>query len=678
MKNRRMSTTLTVSIAVAVMICVGLLYITANNGMMWIMKKSALDNMEVSLNAQTSIIEEYVAHQEELLTAFSKAPAIADFLQDPTNKQKKELAQKYTENYYEGLNNWEGLYIAEWDSHVIAHSNAEVVGMTTREGEPLKELQDAITAQNGLYDAGIIVSPASKQLVLSLYCPVFAQDGKTILGYVGGGPFASGLQDLLYSAEGDKEKYSMVNVESEQYIFSPDESLIATDIEDEMLLSLISDIRNNNSETHGEKYYKDNTMGKCIAVYEYMPTHGWAVVAGNSESNIYSMANRSMRILGILCIVFNVIISVVAWFLIRLSTRPLKYVEAAILQLKDLKLQKEHKLDKYINGKSEIGQIATAIDSLYNSFKDIVATLENCSDSLTQSAEKMSDSSQVLLQCVEENSNTTEQFAKHTEVISDTVKKVDSEVGDIADIVAQVESKIKAGAERSDDLSEMVAQMKATVSKSLREINVRIKENKSEIQEAMMNLQSLTRIDEMASQILEITSQTNLLSLNASIEAARAGEAGKGFAVVAGEIGNLANSSSSTATEIQNICNETRQNIAKVQSCFDNIVSFMQDDVEMQFEAFDKATNDYHVSIKEIQNIIDDIEQSANTFVEAVSNIRNRIDEVQDIPDNAVVSTEEVMAKVEEIEETTGQLSDIVDTNRENVVSIRKIVGRFS
>lgn len=78
----------------------------------------------------------------------------------------------------------------------------------------------------------------------------------------------------------------------------------------------------------------------------------------------------------------------------------------------------------------------------------------------------------------------------------------------------------------------------------------------------------------MASQILSITSQTNLLSLNASIEAARAGEAGKGFAVVAGEIGVLAGNSSETATQIQAICNETKDNIAHVRSCFDQVIAF--------------------------------------------------------------------------------------------------------
>lgn len=642
------------------------------------MKQSEMSNMRASLNAQINVIREYVTHQEDLLTAYSKAPVVADFLKNPDDEQKRILAQQYTENYYAGLDNWEGLYIGEWNTHIIAHSNPGVVGITTREGEALKALQDAMISRNGLYNAGIIVSPASQKLVLSLYCPVFDQDGTTIIGYVGGGPFADGLKSLLDSTENQTSKYSMINVESGMYIFDQDETLMATEIQDELLLSVISTIQQDQTKLTGDKEYIDAEVGQSIASYQYISEYGWAVVSRDSEANIYAVAYKNMNVLRMLCIVSVLVIGFLSWVFIRLSTKPLKYVETAIIQLKELKLQKEHKLDKYINCKSEIGQIATAIDSLYESFKDIVSTLEHCSDSLTNSAANMSDSSKTLLRCVEENSYTTEQFAQHTESITDTVRRVDHQIGEIAEVVSQVESKIQDGTDRSDDLLDKVSQMKTTVSTSLHKTSLRIKENQKAIEDAMLNLQLLTRIDEMATQILEITDQTNLLSLNASIEAARAGEAGKGFAVVSGEIGKLAASSSSTATEIQNICNETKLSISEVQACFDNIISFMQNDVQKQFEDFVKETNEYNHLIEEIQNIIADIDQSANVFVEAVSNIRNQIDEVQNIPDNTVISTEEMMNKVEQITQTTEELSVIVNVNQDNAASIREIVGRFS
>lgn len=162
-----------------------------------LMKKSAQDSMKTSLNSQTTLISEYVSHQEDLLKKFSISPMIIDYLKDLNNKDKQLKAQQFTENYFKGLDNWEGIYSGEWNTHVVTHSNPKVVGMTTRKGDSLKTLQNAMKENNGLYNAGIIVSPASQKLILSMYCPVYDTDGSTIVGYVGGGPYMEKLESLL-------------------------------------------------------------------------------------------------------------------------------------------------------------------------------------------------------------------------------------------------------------------------------------------------------------------------------------------------------------------------------------------------------------------------------------------------------------------------------------------------
>lgn len=677
MKNWKLSRKITLGITLIVIICMCLLYATANRTLKGMMQESERNNMKSILDAQSSLIEEYVTRQECLLKAYGKAPVVRELLKDVNNAEKIKAAQAYTEAFYKELDDWEGIYIGEWDTHVIAHSNPNVVGIVTREGDSLKALQDAMVSRNGLYDAGIIVSPASGKLVLSMYCPVFDTNGNTILGYVGGGPFVEDLESILnhLRTENDTADYYMVNTQTNMYIFAEDESLIATEIQDEMLLKVMEQIKA--GDNSGAITYQGKD-GKRIANYQYIDKYGWAVVSFDSEKNIYSEANKNMIILGQICLLFVLIISVLAFVMIYFSMKPLRHIEEAIVQLSGLKLQKNSKLEPWIGTKSEIGKIATAMDSLYGALGEMVSTLSSCSSSLNDSAVAMQDSSNVLISCVADNSKATMAFAEHAEDINSAVVKVDKEIAEISKVVLDVEERIKQGNNHSSQLLDKVEQMQQLANSTLENVNVHIAENQRAIEKSIEELQKLMRIDEMASQILEITSQTNLLSLNASIEAARAGEAGRGFSVVAGEIGNLAANSSETATQIQAICNETKSNISNVRTCFDEVILFLQSDVKNQFAEFSNATRDYYNSVKEIQLLISDIAEASEIFVDTVQNIQTQIKEVSSVPDDQNVRSQDVLEKAKQTEETTKEMTLIVSQNKENASAISGILKRFS
>jgi methyl-accepting chemotaxis protein len=679
-KNWKIRTILAVMVALVTVICMASLFLVTSSQMTDVMQTSALGNMQSELTARTTLLEEYTQAQEKLLQAYSTNQTVVDFLKQPNDKELQQSAEEYTQRYYSNLDDWEGLYIGEWDTHVIAHSNPEVVGITTREGDSLKELQTAMLNVQGVYNAGIIVSPASQKLAISMYCPVYDEDGKNVLGYVGGASYAETLKGIL-DRQADEEtsvRYSVINVNTGMYIFDEDETLAATQVEDAMLLDVMSQIEQTEETAESKLSCCDEQGNKYVVSYQYNENYGWAVIARVSESDLYAQVRKTMRKLGVICILTCIMITLLSWVVIRLNTKPLKYVTNALWDLKNLKICKEPKLEKYINRKSEIGQISTALNSLSDSLEDIIRTLTQCSDSLTQSALQMSDSSNLLIDCVGENVKATSEFAGHTEKINETVQSVDDEIAGIAQVVSLVEDKIRIGNTKSTELIEKLTEMRMTTDASLQNTNRKIGEIGVEIKNAMLNLQSLTQIDEMATQILDITSQTNLLSLNASIEAARAGEAGSGFAVVAGEIGNLANDSSRTATQIQSICNETRQNIAKVQTCFDNIISFMQTDVRTQFEDFVTATNEYNVFTTQIQEIIVEISDCSDTFAQVVSDIQGQIDEVETNSLGGTISTEEILSKVEQTKKTTKDLSNLAGTNKENAISIQEIVNQFS
>lgn len=680
MKNLKMSTVITTIVAVVAAACILMLYLTASRSMMVSMRDTAVDNMQTSLEARTAIIEEYVDKAEKLLIAYSKAPVVAELLRAPQDARAVKAAQGYTENFYAGLEGWEGIYIAEWNTHVLTHSNPAVVGITTREGEPLKQLQDAMTAAGDIYNTGIIISPASQQLALSLYCPVYDTDGRTILGYVGGAQFAESLKGLLdgLSVKGmeDARDY-MINTATGVHIFDEDQERMAMPIEDTMLRDVISAVSGGGSPSGSMEYISEEGV-KCIAVYQAMEERGWAVVLSDSQSEIYREAYASRNILALICAGAYVLIVVLAWISVKLCVKPLDVVKKSIIRMKNLELKAPAELGKYVGGKSETGQIASAMDSLYDILRGIVSTLQGCTDSLEQSTSTMNDATNTLIEYVGDNSATTQQLAASIITTNGAIGNVVSEIEKISELVGYVADKVKVGDEKSRQLIQTAENMKSMAGNALQEAGVKIRQNRSNMEAAMMNLQSLTRVNEMAKQILDIASQTNLLSLNASIEAARAGEQGKGFAVVAQEIGNLASNSSATAKQISDICGEINTNIANVQECVDDIISFMEGDVSQNFQEFAGMANEYGKSVTDIRSAIWDIEESSNGFVASIASIRDRMSVIQSASKENEIGVDEIVAKVERTNATAEELQNVSRTNRNNAREISSVVEQFT
>lgn len=679
MKNKKLSTTITITISIVAAVCILGLFLFANGSMTSVMKKNSMDNMKTSLESRQKVIEDYVNNAEDQLVSYSKGIELVKLLENPTDSEIQKKAQKYTEDYYKELSGWEGIYAGEPNTHVIVHNNPKIVGMTTRKGEALKQLQDAMKESDRLYNAGIIVSPATKKLTLSMYCPVYK--GDEMIGYVGGGPFGEQLQKSLdaLKVEGlDNASFTMINTKTNTYIFSKDSKKIAKEIKDPMLLNVSESAKKGAGNQIHEIDYKDADGKDCVGVYRVLNDRGWAVVMTDTEDEIFAMANTNRNTLGFICLGSFLLIMLLTYVVIRFCLNPLKVAENAILNLKDLKLNKDERIEKYVNGKSEIGHIATAIDSLYRTFDAIIDTLNSCSVSLLKSAEKITSSSEELYDCVGDNAATVEQVVAGVTLTEEAVEQVGKEIGRISELVSDVGRKVSDGSERSEELIQEVQKMKDTANQSLDANREKMVWNENNIEKAMKELQSLSRINEMVDRILEITSQTNLLSLNASIEAARAGEAGKGFAVVASEIGNLALSSSETATEIQTICKDANKNIDYVRQCFVSILDYWKTDVTKQFTDFIDMSNEYSTSIGSIEKLIRGIQNVTDSVSDGVVAICDQMERVEGATEENSQGMERIIDKIETTKTSAEAISSVTHENQKNAEEIRDIVKKFT
>lgn len=676
-KKMKLRSIITLAVAIITFAGITFLYITANNNMSAAMKESELENMKTSLEGQGKIIEEYVIQNENLLSAYAQTPTLAKYLDSKKSKPLKNEAQNLTDSYFEFLDQWEGIYICDWNSTVKVHQNPDLIDVTMREGESLKQLQDELLT-NEFYNAGIIVSPASGKLITSMYKIIYNLDTGKPIGYAGGGVYADALHEKLSELTNNETTDSyMINLKTGLHIFDKDISLAGKAIENPMLLQVIEMIEKNPEQKYDSFTFKDEENNSCIGMYTYLSNRGWAIIITAKESVVFEVVKENKIILGLICIVAYVLILFMTWIIVRINTKPLNKIEKSIKKLQNLDLSQSKEITSYIGHTNEIGVIATAVESLRKSFTQIVDVLKQSSDSLLESSDTMNEESSGLMNNVIENAATTQELAASIISTNESIKIMEDRMNHIVGMMNDVEQRIQQGYNKSAELSKSSIEMKNIVKDSLEASRRNIEKNQKNVETAMSDLEALSQINNMANEILDITRQTNLLSLNASIEAARAGEAGRGFAVVASEISKLADSSSDTATNIQEICNETNASIGAVQKCFDEIIGFLENDVANRFEEITKSSEEYNIAVESIKDIMNAIQNDMQQFSTEMKDINDQVNSIRLASKDNEVAVEDIVSKNENTNTTASVLNEILKTNQNNTSKLQNLVQEF-
>lgn len=226
---------------------------------------------------------------------------------------------------------------------------------------------------------------------------------------------------------------------------------------------------------------------------------------------------------------------------------------------------------KKINEKDELGDLANNTNRLATKLKEIVGRIHQCSEALSDGVVKLD----------EVVDNTSSSVTNVADAMEDVAHGAASQAETSTDLMSSIEElsanldMITSQVEQLNDTTKSVSGVATDTRETMLELLEINEETKNSIEaivsQSQDTLNAVEEINGIVKAIEEITTQTNLLSLNASIEAARAGEAGRGFAVVAGEIGQLAQESADSAKKITDIINNIIGQVKKSASLSDEL-----------------------------------------------------------------------------------------------------------
>jgi methyl-accepting chemotaxis protein len=281
------------------------------------------------------------------------------------------------------------------------------------------------------------------------------------------------------------------------------------------------------------------------------------------------------------------------------------------------------------------------------------------------------------------NDNSTD-ISAVMEELSASMETISSTITDIKENVGVADGNIIDLSDASQGLYDYAAEMK-TRAENLEQNAVENKQHTSDIingiieklQSAMESSKSVDRVNDLTDEILSISDQTNLLSLNASIEAARAGEAGKGFAVVADEISQLASSSREAANDIQNINNMVIEAVNELINSSDSIVKYINENILPDYEGFVSAGRQYNEDAVHVNETVTrfnemsvNLKQLMESITESVNDINNAVGESAKGATNVAMNTSDLVRDISEI-------ADAMNENRKVAGTLTDEADRF-
>lgn len=476
----------------------------------------------------------------------------------------------------------------------------------------------------------------------------------------------SGADDLDYDGyaedlsgvklEGMDSSYIYVVQNDGTMLYHPTKEKVGQPVENAVIKGVVNQLQDGKKPGTTVVEYDFNGTTKYSA-YTILDNENILVLTADESEALSGITTVTAASVGISTIV--VLIAIIISFIMgRRLMRPLVKVSAIIEDVANGNIDADFSVVKESN--DEIGLIIEKMKELTQSLGSIVGRIRNSSDTMSSNSYELNDTSSQTLAANNEISKAVEDVAEGSTGMAASISKINenllemsNETKDINASVDEIKNQTVAVQDSSKIMNDKI--------KSMQDSSHKMDEGISAISKRIETVNTtVDKVSNIVSVIEEISSETNLLSLNASIEAARAGDAGKGFAVVAQEIRVL---SDNTNTELENIKQIISSLVEECRYCVQASGTIVEDNAKQKEEI--KAVLDEFGSLDEqIQKTAekaDEIEELVTAMIELNDDITKSSNSLTDVSAANAAATEEMNANIEELNAMMHGVSEMAE-----------------
>ncbi|MCM1155026.1 MAG: methyl-accepting chemotaxis protein [Roseburia sp.] len=611
------------------------------------------DSLTEIVQAQGNYIDESIQKYNATMTYLNGSENFFVFNTNKGNKYSNEIhatLKKYLASNptHESIN-----FVCAEDGILHASTDASIEGISYAE-EPFYQY---IMENNTPAQSDVFFDAESGEAMISIGVPESSHfDEETLSGVIFTNIKVSLFSDTLSHIRvfGDEESsYAYLLDSNGTYIYSPDEALIGTSADTKIIQDLLARVQSGDYEE--TSIIHDTEQNHYLACH-ISPLNNWIlciVVDSNTIlAPIDDMRQNAVSISLIICLIIIAVFMVLGFILASSITTPIKVVTKVIRKTADLDISRDDSYHPLLRKKDETGEMSRAVQKMRQSFSTMMRDIASTSASINESANRLHEIATTVNDNANNNSATAQQLSASMDNTASNTDAISNEIAEIEQNTSTINNKASEGVALSVEILNRAKQLKTDTLHASDKTRQMYQSVKDDSENAIEHSKAVSKINELAKNIMDIANQTSLLSLNASIEAARAGEQGRGFAVVADEIGKLAQQSSQTVSGITQIVAEVVDAVEKMESSLTAALDFLDSTVLADYNNFMQVSEQYSNDAQYVNNTMNDINNSIDALRQTIYNISDAINLI-----NGSIS------------ETSSGVNNVVDNNI-NIVSL--------